>query len=519
MVARRVPTSLQFFKRLKWLDGTPLVIEEYRQRIFRDVLDQRDVRGHPQINQALCGRAKKNWKSADLVLAALFRLFAWQSYGGKGNQTYIIASDEGQAKDDLEIATKLVRANPALREAARILKDGIDRKDGQGFLRVLPGKDAAGAHGKTYCFLGIDELHTATNWDMLEALARDPHRPDSLVWITSYASFNHKPGIPLYDLFQKGKAGGDHRFFFSWYSASYCTDPAFADADPERKANPSMDSWEDPGYLDEERKRLPVVRFRRLHLNLEGYPTGGAFDASKLDAAVERGIRSRPPQPGQFYVAFLDMSGGSSDACALALGHVEGGRRVVDLLMDQAVKPPFNPKEAIPRFVAFLREYRVSRVMADTYGTKAPTLDFTREFRDRGIQYVPSPLTKPELFEAFEVPLNAGEIILLDDAETLEQLAGLQRRGLKIEKRSGEHDDKANALVGVCWLLGQGLGPPLAIKDAVKLSGTRASVAGPMGLRITATRRMPTSIFDRVDAGMVEGAAGASTVRRSWWDE
>jgi len=67
--------------------------------------------------------------------------------------------------------------------------------------------------------------------------------------------------------------------FFSWYQADYRTDPDFEDKDPERKANPSMDSWNNPGYLESQRKRLPSHKFRRLHLNLPGMPEGAYFDA------------------------------------------------------------------------------------------------------------------------------------------------------------------------------------------------------------------------------------------------
>ena len=55
--------------------------------------------GQPQINFYLGGRAKKNWKTADLVLAAFYRFLAWPS--DKGNDCFILANDEGQAADDL----------------------------------------------------------------------------------------------------------------------------------------------------------------------------------------------------------------------------------------------------------------------------------------------------------------------------------------------------------------------------------------------------------------------------------
>ncbi len=514
MARRFVPTSLQFFKRLRWIDGTPLsaVIEPYRRAIFQQALDARDARGHPRYNLVLTGRGKKNWKSADLVLAALYRLLAWQS--PQGNQCFLLANDLDQASDDLELATKLVKANPPLAAAVTCGANEITRKDGRGYLLVLPAKDIAGSHGGTYLFMAYDEIHAYADWALLEATQPDPFRPDALQWFGTYNTLTFRPGVPLYDLLAKGKAGTDPKMFFSWYAADYTTDPDFADASPEDRANPSRGSWEDPHYLDQQRRRLPTVRFRRLHLNLPGYPDGGAYDAVKLDAAVERGVRVRPPQPGVQYAAFVDMSGGSSDSCALAVGHVEQGRRVVDGVWDQGQRPPFNPKDAIGRFVGVLQAYRVARVMADTYGTKAPTLDFRREFEARGVAYVPSPLTKPELYEHLEIPLNSGEAVLPDDPETLEQLAGLQRRGLKIDHRAGEHDDRANALAGVTWLLREGMQTPRP--ELLWAGGDRRSaIPSPAeGSLIWSSTSMPRpwhtpwqsdSPFDRYDRGELTG--------------
>ena len=75
------PTPMDFFGHLKWLDGRPLpdVIEPYRAGILSDVLYSFDDDGRPRFNLVLAGRAKKNWKSADLVLAAFYRFFAWPS--------------------------------------------------------------------------------------------------------------------------------------------------------------------------------------------------------------------------------------------------------------------------------------------------------------------------------------------------------------------------------------------------------------------------------------------------------
>ena len=60
------PHPLDFFAKLRWLDGRPLLetIEPYRRAIFGTVLYTFDG-NRPQYNLAVCGRAKKNWKTAD----------------------------------------------------------------------------------------------------------------------------------------------------------------------------------------------------------------------------------------------------------------------------------------------------------------------------------------------------------------------------------------------------------------------------------------------------------------------
>jgi hypothetical protein len=69
-------TALQFFSRLQWLDGRLLLdtIEPYRRRLLTTALDTRRPDGVPTYNFILSGRAKKNWKTTDLVLAGLYCL-------------------------------------------------------------------------------------------------------------------------------------------------------------------------------------------------------------------------------------------------------------------------------------------------------------------------------------------------------------------------------------------------------------------------------------------------------------
>jgi hypothetical protein len=347
-------------------------------------------------------------------------------------------------------AKKLIAANPVLAREVTIAKKEIIRNDGRGTLKILPAGDVAGQHGKTYLFCGYDEIHPYRSHDLFEALAPDPSRPDALNWVTSYAGIRHAPGIPLYDFMVAGKRGDDERMFFSWYGGDYTTDPALTDATPEERANPSMASWGNADYLDQQRKRLPSHKYRRLHLNLPGSPDGAAFDGDRVMAAIVPGRRSVPREDGCSYFAFVDMSGGSSDDAVLAISHFDAGRKVavLDALIAQTGAAPFNPRDAVRKFVGALKVFRISRVVGDAYAGQT----FRADFEAEGISYATSDQTKSELYEAFEPKLNAGEVELLDDGKLQEQLLTLVWRGAKIDHLAGDHDDFANAACGAIVL-------------------------------------------------------------------
>jgi hypothetical protein len=297
--------ATEFLDALRWIDGSPLrdSLEPYRRRIFEQAFE-RDG-GAFRYNLILCGRAKKNWKSADLVLAMLWALL---EPGPGRRECFLVAFDEHQAANDLTLLKLLIRANPALGKVRSMRQNVVSRRDGKGFAEVLPGQSHLGEHGRTFRFLGIDEIHTQKTWDLLEALQPDPTRLDAQTWITSYASLFHKPGVPLFDLTAAGRAGTGPRMLFSWYAADYTTDPDFADLEPRLRANPSIGSWPDGmAYLDQQFRRLPTHKSRRLHLNLPGLPEGSAFQPGPVMSAFDRARADRPPEPGIDYRAFMDM--------------------------------------------------------------------------------------------------------------------------------------------------------------------------------------------------------------------
>jgi hypothetical protein len=444
---RKPISPARFFSRFSWLDGKPLAIEPYRADILERGLFTFDHSGRRQHNLILTGRGKKNYKTFDRILAAIYNLLAWPTAGG--NDCYLIDNDEDQSADALDLAKKFIEANPILKSAVVIKQNIIARKDGKGFLKILPAKDIAGAHGKTYLFCGFGEIHAYRDYGILEAMQLDPHRPDAMMWIESYDSLFHRAGAPLYDLVQRGFAGKDPRMLFSWYSANRCTDPNFADLPPEERENPSMKSWGIADYLEQQRNRLPSHQYRRLHLNIGGQPEGAAFAGAKIADSIERGVKVRHPVPGINYFFFFDGSVGTSDDQVLAVGHREDGRSVLDLIVNQQVRPPFDPLKVIPQFAEIVRLYQGSRVVGDRLVFNI----FEKAWRAENISYFMSELTAHQLYEQAQVQFNTGSALLLDDPTLESQFCSLIWRGGKIDHIVGEHDDWSNACSGVLYLI------------------------------------------------------------------
>jgi hypothetical protein len=190
---------------------------------------------------------------------------------------------------------------------------------------------------------------------------------------------------------------------------------------------------------------LPAHKYRRLHLNLPGQPEGAAYQPESAMGAVDRGVKLRAPERGTAYEAFVDMSGGSSDDAVLAIAHRDGeDRAVLDRILNQGPRPPFDPMLAVDRFVLVLREYGCHRLTGDRYAGET----FKAAFEKQNITYDVAAQTRSELYEALEPALNGGRVVLLDDGPLEQQLLALVWRGGKIDHPAGEHDDWANAAAG-----------------------------------------------------------------------
>jgi hypothetical protein len=153
--------------------------------------------------------------------------------------------------------------------------------------------------------------------------------------------------------------------------------------------------------------------------------------------------------PADFnYSGFSDPSGGAQDSFTLAIGHREDGRLVQDVI--KAVRPPFDPYQVVSDYAKTLKEYRILSVTGDRYAG----VWVSEAFQKHGIRYIPSPMTKSEIYLAFEPLLARGEVELLDNKTLFAELRGLERRTGRgrrdtVDHGPGQHDDSANSTAGV----------------------------------------------------------------------
>ena len=179
-----------------------------------------------------------------------------------------------------------------------------------------------------------------------------------------------------------------------------------------------------------------------------------AFISSEAIAAcVTDGVIERLPDGDCQYVGFVDAAGGSgADSFTAGIAHRDRytGNAVLDAVREH--RPPFSPAFAVEELATFFKSYGVTSIVGDRWGG-----EFPREmFRQHGVDYFVSDLTKSDLYRELIGPLNSRAIDLLDHKRLLGQLRGLERRVARggkdsIDHGPNAHDDIANCAAGALY--------------------------------------------------------------------
>jgi hypothetical protein len=171
-----------------------------------------------------------------------------------------------------------------------------------------------------------------------------------------------------------------------------------------------------------------------------------------IDAAVDRGVVVRPPQPGKNYHAFCDPSGGVGDSFTAAIAHREGQNIVVlDALYEK--RAPFNPSVATGEIAELIKGYRTVTITGDKYAAQW----VVEAFRKCGVTYKQSERDRSQIYLDALPLFTAGRCRLLDNQRMVTQFAALERRTFpngrdRVDHGISGHDDVANSAAGVMTL-------------------------------------------------------------------
>lgn len=250
-------------------------------------------------------------------------------------------------------------------------------------------------------------------------------------------------------------------------------------------------------YLIEQRGKDPES-FPREYLAQFSKSVSGFLNTDLLRDSVAAGVRVRPPEGGQFYVATLDPAF-RRDAFAFTIGHMEGGAFVQDYInaWRGSKDAPLRPGAVLDEITMVAMSYGIRLLVSDQYHSES----LMEMALVRGLVIESLPMTgevKHRMWSDFNSLLMQRKIVLLDHADLLDELMKMERVLTKFGNvqyaGGGRRDDLAMVT-------------SLAVHKAMQLGEPTSRIV----------RTMPVSIVDQVRARVQRNARMGQESEGSWW--
>jgi hypothetical protein len=186
-------------------------------------------------------------------------------------------------------------------------------------------------------------------------------------------------------------------------------------------------------------------------------PVAAYIDRETLLRCTEKGVLERVAMANVQYSCFIDAAAGTGqDSFAVAIGHRARDKAGDIIMLDALIgqKPPFDPMVLVKQLAAKLRALRITSIMGDNF-----TGGFlVSAFREQGIEYLRCPLSASDLYLAALPTFTSQTISLIDSPGLVDELVSLRRKFGTNGKETvthmrGRHDDAANALCGLIYML------------------------------------------------------------------
>lgn len=212
---------------------------------------------------------------------------------------------------------------------------------------------------------------------------------------------------------------------------------------PSSRLNPTLDQ----AVIDEAMLEDPASA-RAEYLGEFRDDIASFISRELVEACVVRDRHKLLPRSRIKYSAFVDMSGGRSDDHALAIGHRDDRKLIVDFC--KRYPSGQSPYAVVREMAKELTRYGVRRVYGDNYAAEW----VSRSFQENGVKFVKSPKDRSAIYLEILPQLGSGEVELLDDETLVTQLTNLQRFTRsggrdRVDHPPGGHDDLSNAVAGL----------------------------------------------------------------------
>lgn len=271
---RRAELAVRFIEKLKHTKGEyagrNFLLQEWQKDIIRPLFGTVNDDGTRQYRTAYIEVPRKNGKSE---LAAAISLLLLFFDGEPGAEIYSAAADRDQASIVFNVASDMVRQEPALAKRCKIIDSTKRVLSGNSFYRVLSA-DAHTKHGFNAHGVIFDELHAQPNrdlWDVLTTSGGTRRQP--LVLAITTAGYDRNSICWEQHEYARKVIDGvieDPTFFGVIYAAEDTDD--WTDEAVWHKANPALGTFrslDEMRSLCEKAKQVPSLQntFRRLYLN------------------------------------------------------------------------------------------------------------------------------------------------------------------------------------------------------------------------------------------------------------
>ena len=254
------------------LSGTALILEDWQKKIVGDLFGWKNKKTNlRRYRTAYIQIARKNGKSTLAAALALLMLYVDDE---KGSEVYSAASNRQQAGIVFEIAKGMIQNNKELNSRGKIFRNSIINEGKGNFYQAI-SSDSKTKHGFNSNCVVYDELHTAPNRELWDALATSvgSRRQPLIITITTAGFDRQSICYELYSYAKRilNKSLKDDTFYPCVFECDI--DDDIQDEKVWKKANPNYGISLKKKYMKiESQKAMDVPSylntFKRLHLNI-----------------------------------------------------------------------------------------------------------------------------------------------------------------------------------------------------------------------------------------------------------